>query len=160
MDEIPYAAIEQARLEPTRVMAEAYGRAHSDEYGGMRWEDDPMRVLVWMTANVGEHLRALRASVEHPDRIEVRQCRFTEQQIYEWLGIVYDRLIDRSLRKASVTSWGPHATEEGLVVHVTLWPRTPEGEAWVREYLAPIPIDVGELPPARLLGGYVETKRT
>ena len=66
-----------------------------------------------------------------------------------WLHVAYERLIDRQWHEHRVTSWGRGLTNDGLVVHVTLWPRTPEGEAWVRDDLAPIPIEVAEAEPLR-----------
>lgn len=146
--------LEQGRLRATFEGARAYGREHPDEFGGMHWvNEDPVRVVFLATAHLDDHRRALATRVEHPDRIEVRPCRYTDRQVEVWQAQVERLLLDRP-ETPRVTSWGPHLGEDGFAIQVTIWPWSDEGAVSVRDRLAPIPIDVAELPPGTFLGPY------
>ncbi|MBM7790491.1 hypothetical protein [Tenggerimyces flavus] len=155
MDELPPVMLEQGRLRATLEGARVYGREHPDEFGGLNWiNDEPVRVVFWATDHLDDHRRALAAGrVEHPERVVVRQCRYTERQVDAWLDEVHRLLVDRP-RTPRVTSWGQHLGEDGIGIQVTIWPWSDEGAEWVRDKLAPIPIEVAAMPPAKFLGPY------
>jgi hypothetical protein len=76
----------------------AYGRAHPDAYGGIRLEPEdfppgPVRLVAAFSANLQDHLVALRSIVEHPRRLDVRSCTFSKKDA-DLLG---DRVQDRIL---------------------------------------------------------------
>lgn len=129
-----------------RSSAEEYGANHADEFGGVHWEGGPVRVVFLATAHLDQHRAALQSRVPHPDRVEVRPSRHTERQIHAWLDEVYQRLHHRS-QTLSVTSWGQSRNDEGLTVHLTIWPWSEEAADRLRNELAPIPIEVEAMPP-------------
>lgn len=47
MDDVPPEMLEQGRLEPTLEAAQEYGCEHLDEFGGVYWARDPVRVVSW-----------------------------------------------------------------------------------------------------------------
>ncbi|GAA5008885.1 hypothetical protein [Actinopolymorpha pittospori] len=149
---IPPIMLEQQRLKPTRSAAEDYGSEHPDEFGGVDWAKEPcVHVVLLVTAHVDAYLRALCSRVPHPDRIEVRKCRYTDCQIDAWLGEVGRRLRPR-WQELSVNAWGRGRIDQGFGVHVFIWPWSDEAAEGVRRELAPIPVVMGAQGPA-MFGG-------
>lgn len=65
-------AREQRRLEADVQAAIAYGAAHPDEFGSIRFENGPrVRIVIGFTARLEEHCAALRAILEYPDEFEI-----------------------------------------------------------------------------------------
>lgn len=103
--------------------------------------------LYLATGHLEEHQRTLRSLVPHSDRIEVRECRHTEQQIQAWLRLIYQRLYERR-EELSVTAWGTELDPgRGAGIKVWLWPWSEQAAERVRQELDPIPIEVDAIPP-------------
>jgi hypothetical protein len=146
--------MEQHRLNPTENAAAKYGRQHPHEFGGMYWESGPVgRYVAFFTGRVGEHLQALRDLVPHPDRIETRQCRYSEQQAEAWAMQVRQRLRGHENRH-SVTGYGMALRVNsglGHVPQVWTWPWSECGAEEIRRELEPIPVEVIPMPPDALV---------
>lgn len=145
--------LEQGRLEPTLMAAKEYGGKHPDEFGGVEWAWEPMRVVFLATAHLDQHRHALRSGVPHPDRLEVRRCRHTELQVHLWIDEVKQRLHDRH-QELHVTGFGQGHSDEGFTVQVTIWPWSEQAAERVRSALAPIPVEVDARPRAQLIPPY------
>jgi hypothetical protein len=137
-----FEELEQARLEPTLEAAQMYREQHPDEFGGIYWEWEPvMHVELLFTGHVEEHLAALRALVPHPDRIEVRHCRYSDAQIKAWQEQIHEWVRGR-WASLSVTVIGSARTEIGYVPQVGIWPWSEEQADRIRRELAHIPVEL------------------
>jgi hypothetical protein len=58
-----------------------YGANHRDDYGGIWLDNTVDRLIVAFTGDLGNHERALRARLRHPERIETRLVVHSEQEL-------------------------------------------------------------------------------
>ncbi|MGH9226774.1 MAG: hypothetical protein ACRD2W_23985 [Acidimicrobiales bacterium] len=69
---------QQDELQDDVEAVEAYGRAHPDVYGGVRFNNDdlpgPVRLIVSFADDLDRHVAELRSVVAHPMRVDVRSC--------------------------------------------------------------------------------------
>jgi hypothetical protein len=72
-----------ARLRGDIEAIRAYGDAHPDDWTDVLFENEPTVRMVALFAgpHLEEHDRALRALVEHPDFLDVRQTRFSRNHL-------------------------------------------------------------------------------
>lgn len=139
-------ARKQMRLQPTFDAAQEYAKQHPDDFGGIYWDESPvMHVEVLFTGQVEDHRRALHAVVPHPDRIEVRPCRYSETQNMAWQDQIGKRIHGR-WTSLSVTMVGRSRTDIGYLPHVWIWPWSEEMAERIRQELAPIPVELGAQP--------------
>ncbi|MEQ7010356.1 hypothetical protein ABN028_29675 [Actinopolymorpha sp. B17G11] len=141
-------ARKQMRLQLSFDAAQEYGKQHPDDFGGIYWDESPvMHGALLFTGQVEDHRRALRHLVPHPDRIEVRPCRYSQAQNMAWQDQIRQRIHGR-WTSLSVTTFGPSRTDIGYVPHVWIWPWSEEKAEHIRQELAPIPVELGAQPGA------------
>ena len=74
-----FAAKFRQRLNGDIQLVVEYGRAHDEEWGGVRFVREPRGAIeAAFTTNPSEHLAALHRIVQHPDRVRVVEVRFTQ----------------------------------------------------------------------------------
>lgn len=96
-------------------IARAYADEHAREFGGLLFEPGPPHVcIVFFTDHVGEHERALRQLVPHPELLSVRRSRFGEADL-EAMREELDGFID-----VTPYTHAPRYGAEGAVVEVDL----------------------------------------
>lgn len=69
-----------------------YVAGFPEVFGGIRVDGD--LVVVAFTADLDEHLRGLRASVEHPELVRVERARYSEAKLTDDIGAIRRRLAD------------------------------------------------------------------
>jgi hypothetical protein len=106
-----------------------------------------MHIELLFTGQVEDHLRTLRDLAPHPDRIEVRPCRYSEAQNRAWQDQICER-IDGRWDSLTVTMCGLARIQIGYVPHVWIWPWSEEKAERIRQELAPIPVELGAQRPA------------
>ena len=83
---------EQVELDRDEEVILEYGEAHPEDWAYLRFEDDPVRLVVAFRSNVDAHAAALRRRLEHPDRVEFRQHRWSERELAAVASEIEDRL--------------------------------------------------------------------
>jgi len=75
---------QQDELEDDARLVEEYGRSHDDAYGGVSFDNEtfpaPVRLVTAFTRDLDGYLAALHSVVPHPERVDVRSCRFSKQE--------------------------------------------------------------------------------
>jgi hypothetical protein len=141
-------AREQRRLDEDAQAAVAYGAAHPDEFGSVRYENGPrVRIVIGFTARIEEHCAALRAILEYPDEFEMFRQEATEARLME----VQQEIIDMAGGSVIGIGTGPDRLDVQLRA---------DGEAVAAEileaYRGLVTIQVGMLPyPDPFAGGPV-----
>jgi hypothetical protein len=107
MTESPWSELEleHSKLRPDLELVRRYAELHTDDYVETRFENEPIvRVIVLMSGDHrDEHETALRAIVQYPNQLEVRQTPFSRSQLEEIRNAVTE--IGRS-RPRAFMQWG------------------------------------------------------
>ena len=77
-----------SRLQGDIETIRAYGDAHSDDWTDVLFENEPTvrMIVLFAGAHLEEHDRALRALVEHPEYLDVRQTQCSRAQLESMLN--------------------------------------------------------------------------
>jgi hypothetical protein len=116
-----------------------------EQFGGCYWHNNPpVHLVTLFTDDVERHRATLERRVVHPDRLDIRRCARSKQQVEQDNEEITATLLGRPELKAQLASVGIEMGEGNLIVRVGVHPSSADLAGRIIELVYPRPVIVEE----------------